>query len=366
MASFSTYYEILGISERASHAEIKNAYRKKAYATHPDRNNGDGEQFIQVTTAWETLSDSGRRAEYDAAVERMRNDELRAARNEEEDRLEKERVERERIERERLEREAREKKEAEERIARAKREAQEKAAREKRDAEERAAREKREEEERIARERATSPASVISDEMLEDAIRSVQGNASSDSSVHFDAVPDDVLEEALHSVRGCVSVYDVFASSSPQKRVDTPPPRRVVTPPPATSMGSAFDSAYRAVVREVQRPPRSYQKRSSPRPVEVPPSMQRQKMPTFIRVMLHVDMFAIAVMCVWIVFTFFSDVESLRTVFMSYFAPEYSGNYEEYFWTHMLFLAGISICTSIPLAYLFFLADTIFRWARRS
>lgn len=60
-------YAILGVNPTASDAEIKQAFRKKAIETHPDRNPGPDAtaQFQAVQQAYETLSDAGKRAAYD-------------------------------------------------------------------------------------------------------------------------------------------------------------------------------------------------------------------------------------------------------------------------------------------------------------
>lgn len=64
------YYELLGIDRQASEDEIKKAYRKKALELHPDRNYGNVEattqQFADVQSAYEVLSDPQERAWYDS------------------------------------------------------------------------------------------------------------------------------------------------------------------------------------------------------------------------------------------------------------------------------------------------------------
>ncbi|MBP2183092.1 J domain-containing protein [Amycolatopsis magusensis] len=58
------YYELLGVPESASAAEIKSAYRALAKAMHPDAG-GTSDSFRQLREAYETLADPERRAEYD-------------------------------------------------------------------------------------------------------------------------------------------------------------------------------------------------------------------------------------------------------------------------------------------------------------
>ena len=60
-----TYYDTLGISESASSDEIKKAYRKLANQHHPDKG-GDTTKFQQIQSAYDTLSDDSKRAQYDA------------------------------------------------------------------------------------------------------------------------------------------------------------------------------------------------------------------------------------------------------------------------------------------------------------
>jgi molecular chaperone DnaJ len=62
------YYEILGVSRNSTADEIKKSYRKVAMQYHPDRNTGDKaaeEKFKEAAEAYEILSDSDKRAQYD-------------------------------------------------------------------------------------------------------------------------------------------------------------------------------------------------------------------------------------------------------------------------------------------------------------
>lgn len=62
------FYDILGLKDTASAAEIKKAFRTLAKKYHPDRNKGDASaeaRFKELSEAYETLSDEKKRREYD-------------------------------------------------------------------------------------------------------------------------------------------------------------------------------------------------------------------------------------------------------------------------------------------------------------
>ena len=61
------YYDILGVSKRATDEQLKIAFRKKALEYHPDRNKSKDaeEKFKEINEAYQILSDSEKRAKYD-------------------------------------------------------------------------------------------------------------------------------------------------------------------------------------------------------------------------------------------------------------------------------------------------------------
>jgi molecular chaperone DnaJ len=68
MANKRDYYEVLGVEKNASDSDIKKAYRKMAKQYHPDVNSGDTvaeAKFKEVNEAYQILSDSQKRAQYD-------------------------------------------------------------------------------------------------------------------------------------------------------------------------------------------------------------------------------------------------------------------------------------------------------------
>ncbi|MFN7656652.1 MAG: DnaJ domain-containing protein, partial [Dolichospermum sp.] len=68
LQNFRDYYEILGVPKDASSEEIKKVYRRLARQYHPDLNPGNKEaeeKFKTIGEAYEILSDSSRRSQYD-------------------------------------------------------------------------------------------------------------------------------------------------------------------------------------------------------------------------------------------------------------------------------------------------------------
>jgi curved DNA-binding protein CbpA len=65
------FYQILGVSPKASPEEIKSAYKKLALKHHPDVNQGSKvheEKFKQVLEAYQTLSDARKKDRYDLGL----------------------------------------------------------------------------------------------------------------------------------------------------------------------------------------------------------------------------------------------------------------------------------------------------------
>jgi molecular chaperone DnaJ len=69
----ANFYSELGVARNASQADIKKAYRKLAREFHPDNNPGDSkaeDRFKRISEAYETLSDTDKRRQYDAVGDR--------------------------------------------------------------------------------------------------------------------------------------------------------------------------------------------------------------------------------------------------------------------------------------------------------
>ncbi|MDA9097999.1 J domain-containing protein, partial [bacterium] len=64
-----SHYDVLDLRDSAvSTDDIKRAYKAQALRWHPDKPDGNVEEFVLVTKAFETLSDPTVRRQYDAAL----------------------------------------------------------------------------------------------------------------------------------------------------------------------------------------------------------------------------------------------------------------------------------------------------------
>lgn len=61
------YYDVLGVGKGVGEEEIRRAFRKKAMEFHPDRNKSHDaeEKFKEINEAYQVLSDSNKKAQYD-------------------------------------------------------------------------------------------------------------------------------------------------------------------------------------------------------------------------------------------------------------------------------------------------------------
>ncbi len=72
-----SYYQILGVSNQSSSAEIKKAFRRLARQVHPDLHPNDAEaaaRFKQISEAYEVLGDAERRSQYDTRLNESSSD----------------------------------------------------------------------------------------------------------------------------------------------------------------------------------------------------------------------------------------------------------------------------------------------------
>lgn len=71
--SESTYYQTLEISQTATQAEIKQAYRQMAKRFHPDTQStsADRDRIVQINAAYEVLRDPQQRRTYDQQLHRV-------------------------------------------------------------------------------------------------------------------------------------------------------------------------------------------------------------------------------------------------------------------------------------------------------
>ena len=66
-------YDVLGVSKKASEAEIKKAFRNLAKKHHPDTHGNDPKavkRFQEISAAYEVVGDKEKRAQYDRGEER--------------------------------------------------------------------------------------------------------------------------------------------------------------------------------------------------------------------------------------------------------------------------------------------------------
>jgi curved DNA-binding protein len=65
---YKDYYQVLGVSKKATEEEIRKAYRKLAVKYHPDKNQGKKdaeEKFKEISEAYQVIGDAEKRKQYD-------------------------------------------------------------------------------------------------------------------------------------------------------------------------------------------------------------------------------------------------------------------------------------------------------------
>ncbi|KAJ1030600.1 hypothetical protein NDA16_001508 [Ustilago loliicola] len=65
VAAAKDYYKVLGVDKSASERDIKRAYRKRAQKIHPDKHPDKHAEFLELSDAYQTLSDAETRKIYD-------------------------------------------------------------------------------------------------------------------------------------------------------------------------------------------------------------------------------------------------------------------------------------------------------------
>ncbi|KAL4578962.1 hypothetical protein LXL04_015097 [Taraxacum kok-saghyz] len=73
-SSPSSLYEVLGVRIGADTREVKSAYRRLARVLHPDVGSSDSsaDEFMKVHSAYATLADPAKRADYDRTLVQKR------------------------------------------------------------------------------------------------------------------------------------------------------------------------------------------------------------------------------------------------------------------------------------------------------
>lgn len=62
------FYEVLNVSQNATFDDIKKSYRTLSFKYHPDKNPGHEDEFKLVNEAYQTLSDTNSRKQYDFEI----------------------------------------------------------------------------------------------------------------------------------------------------------------------------------------------------------------------------------------------------------------------------------------------------------